>query len=663
MLKNMLNLAQIEAVTAMGAPLLVVAGAGSGKTRVITCRIAHLIQQGALPWNILAVTFTNKAAGEMKSRVQNMLGENISLNIGTFHSICVRILRVEAEKIGLKPNFVIYDESDQRALIKKICKDLKLSNKTYRPQDIASKISSAKNQLLNAHKFTQQADNYYDQIVAKVYHSYEKKMCASNAVDFDDIILQAVALLQKDTEILQKYRNKFQHILIDEYQDTNHAQYKLIRLLAGDGRNLSVVGDPDQSIYRWRGADITNILKFEEDYKNVKVIRLEQNYRSTQNILSAANGVIRHNQRRKHKNLWSENGHGDLVNIYHLDSELSEANFAVKMLQNLKEINNFKFSDMAIFYRTHAQSRVFEEALRFAGISYDIVGGISFYDRKEIKDIIAYLSLIACPDNEVSMLRIINIPSRGIGTTAINMLGETAKKTGKTFTQVVWDSVSAEEIPHRILEKVRRFALLLIELRKMTNTHDIAQLINVVIDKIKYFDELKKEEKVLAEIRIENVKELVSAAKDFALTHDNPTLLQFLETVALVTSVDLWKAEEDKVTLMTVHSAKGLEFKAVIMAGMEEGLFPHASSMNDPEELEEERRLCYVGMTRAKEKLIMCHTHCRMLYGRRTYRVPSQFLSEIPQEQKQINLQVSPRGRYLPHIDEERLSDVIDRYI
>ncbi len=630
--KAELNQEQMEAVISDGVPLLVVAGAGSGKTRVITYRIAHLIKKGVCPWNILAVTFTNKAAGEMKARIYNLLGEKVGLNIGTFHSVCARMLRNEIERIGLKSNFVIYDALDQKYLIKQICKELNLCKKTFRPNNIAEKISSAKNRLLTPDVYKNKEKDYYSTIVSKVYDIYHKKLRSNNAMDFDDIILYTVKLLKEYPEVLLKYQNKFKSILVDEYQDTNHAQYRLIQLLAGDGNNLCVVGDPDQSIYRWRGADIMNIMMFEEDYPNAKVINLEQNYRSTQSILGAANNVIENNVYRKHKNLWSKNDFGDPVSICNGDDELDEANFVVNKIGRLAINKQYKYSDIVIFYRMHAQSRVFEDALRFAGIPYDIVGGVSFYERKEIKDIVAYLNLVVCPDCEVSMRRIINVPNRGIGKSTIEAIAKTAKEKGKTFNQVVWDSLSRNELPPRILKKVNAFAGIMSGFKHMASELTIALLLQKIINKIAYFDELKKDESGLAEVRIENVKELVSAAEEYSQTAEDTTLAGFLEGIALVSNIDKWDDTKEKVTLMTMHSAKGLEFGVVIMVGMEEGIFPHASSLNNNEQFEEERRLCYVGMTRAKSKLVMCYMDQRMIFGRTTSCIPSRFLMEIPDE-------------------------------
>ena len=630
--KAELNQEQMEAVISDGVPLLVVAGAGSGKTRVITYRIAHLIKKGVCPWNILAVTFTNKAAGEMKARIYNLLGEKVGLNIGTFHSVCARMLRNEIERIGLKSNFVIYDALDQKYLIKQICKELNLCKKTFRPNNIAEKISSAKNRLLTPDVYKNKEKDYYSTIVSKVYDIYHKKLRSNNAMDFDDIILYTVKLLKEYPEVLLKYQNKFKSILVDEYQDTNHAQYRLIQLLAGDGNNLCVVGDPDQSIYRWRGADIMNIMMFEEDYPNAKVINLEQNYRSTQSILGAANNVIENNVYRKHKNLWSKNDFGDPVSICNGDDELDEANFVVNKIGRLAINKQYKYSDIVIFYRMHAQSRVFEDALRFAGIPYDIVGGVSFYERKEIKDIVAYLNLVVCPDCEVSMRRIINVPNRGIGKSTIEAIAKTAKEKGKTFNQVVWDSLNRNELPPRILKKVNTFAGIMSGFKQMASELTIALLLQKIINKIAYFDELKKDESGLAEVRIENVKELVSAAEEYSQNAEDTTLAGFLEGIALVSNIDKWDDTKEKVTLMTMHSAKGLEFGVVIMVGMEEGIFPHASSLNNNEQFEEERRLCYVGMTRAKSKLVMCYMDQRMIFGRTTSCIPSRFLMEIPDE-------------------------------
>jgi len=639
LLKNLtdkLNPAQIEAVTSIGSPLLIVAGAGSGKTRVITYRIAYLIGQGVRPWNILAVTFTNKAAEEMKSRIYRILGKNIELNIGTFHSICVRILRSEIKKLRFKSNFVIYDKLDQLTLIRQICKGLDIDNKANQPKNIASRISMAKNKLQTADIFKGHIDGYFDYIVSTVYDVYEKRMKVNNALDFDDIILHSVRILQMYPDILKKYQKRFRYILVDEYQDTNYSQYRLIKLLSGDGDNLCVVGDPDQSIYGWRGADISNILRFEEDHSNTKIICLEQNYRSTQGILSASNKMIKNNMRRKPKNLWTQRDFGEPIYVYTGENEKDEAMFVVNKIKSLKK-EHLKLSDIVVFYRTHAQSRIIEKALGFEGIPYDIVGDVSFYERKEVKDIIAYLTMLVCPEDEIALRRIINVPARGIGKGAINTIAETAKKAGKTFNQAVWDSVKEQELPSKIREKVRRFALLINELRQMAVGLRPPALIRRIIEKNKYFDELKKKDEISAQTRIENVEELVSAAEDFNYNSEMPALPQFLEGIALVSEIDEWEESDEKVTLMTLHCAKGLEFEAVIMVGMEEGLFPHFNSSDSAKEIEEERRLCYVGMTRAKSKLFMSCVECRMRYGHRVYSEPSRFLQEIPEELMQIN--------------------------
>lgn len=634
---NSLNPVQYEAVIAMGKPLLIIAGAGTGKTRVITYKIAYFIENKIAPWNILAVTFTNKAAQEMKERVQKLVGENVRLNIGTFHSICVRILRSEIDYLGYRSNFVIYDDQDQLTLIKQICKEMNLNDKLHKPKQIASRISSAKNQLWNASKFSSQVSQYYDQIVSQVFEKYEFKMKENNALDFDDLIMHTVHLFQKYPEVLEKYQNLYQHILVDEYQDTNHAQYRLIQLLVGNRSNLCVVGDPDQSIYRWRGADITNILQFEDDYQNVSIIRLEQNYRSTQNILKASNSLIQNNIQRKSKNLWSENPEGEKITVFYGQDEHDESNFVVNKIEDLRRQKGALYSEIVVFYRTHAQSRVIEESMRYAGIPYDIVGGVSFYARKEVKDIVAYLTLLVSPDDEISLRRIINVPARGLGPAALDAIAEVSKLNQKKFNQVVWDSILLEELPQRILERIRKFAVLMEEFRYKLSKIDLASLIREVIEKTNYFQSFEKEEKVVAETRKENVRELVSAAEDFVYHEEEASLEKFLENISLVSSVDQWSDEEQKLTLMTMHSAKGLEFPYVLMIGLEEGLFPHSISSSDPEEIEEERRLCYVGMTRSMNQLFLSHVEQRMLYGKRSYCLPSRFLQEIPRELIQID--------------------------
>lgn len=629
-----LNEKQLEAVTHINGPLLVLAGAGSGKTRVLTCRIAYLLEQGVRPYNILAITFTNKAAAEMRERVNAMVGiQAKEVWLSTFHAFCARFLRMEIEHLaGFSRNFVIYDASDALALVKSCLKELNLDEKHFPPSGLQAAISNAKNALQDATDFAVQADNFYGQKVAEVYRLYQQKLQQNNAVDFDDLLLLAVRLLEQNEEVRRRYQDKFQYILIDEYQDTNRAQYLLARLLAAKHRNICVVGDADQSIYAWRGADIRNILDFEADYPDAKVIKLEQNYRSTQTILAAANAVIENNIGRKPKALWTENPRGEPITHYLAFDERDEARFIADTIAKLHVVYRASYGHMAVLYRTNAQSRVIEEALMKNGIPYTIVGGVKFYDRKEIKDILAYLRVILNPADTVSLLRIINVPRRGIGDTTIARLTDYAVQNGISLFDVVSNPDMVPDLTARAKRPLENLAELIFNLIAVKDQLPVADLIERVMQDSGYLAELEKEQTPQAEGRIENLRELLSVAKEFATTAAEDTLENFLAHVALVSDIDTAELADERVTLMTLHSAKGLEFPYVFLAGMEEGIFPHSRTLMDEEEIEEERRLCYVGITRAERKLYLTNARLRTIYGSTVMYPPSRFLAEIPEE-------------------------------
>jgi DNA helicase-2/ATP-dependent DNA helicase PcrA len=629
-----LNPAQGEAVTQINGPLLVIAGAGSGKTRVLTCRIAYLLEQGVRPYNILAITFTNKAAAEMKERVQAMVGDQAKdIWLSTFHAFCAKFLRFEIENLaGYNRNFVIYDAGDSLALIKSCLKELNLDDKHFPPAGVQASISNAKNSLLDYRAFAHQADNFYQQKVAEVYEVYQKRLRLHNAMDFDDLLMLTVRLLEDCPEVLEKYQNKFRYILIDEYQDTNRAQYLLARMLAAKHRNIFVVGDIDQSIYAWRGADIRNILDFETDYPDARVIKLEQNYRSTQNILEAANAVIENNSDRKPKSLWTENPTGDLITHFLAMDERDEARYICDNVIKQNTVWNVSYSDIAVLYRTNAQSRVIEEAFMRAGVPYTIVGGLKFYDRKEIKDILAYLRVIFNPADNVSLLRIINVPRRGIGDTSIGRLTEYANANNVPLFDAVSNPQAVPNLTTKARTQLEGLAELLFNLNAKAATVDVSALIEMVMNDSGYLAELENERTPQSEARIENLRELLSVAKEFGTTGDAEGLEAFLNHVALVSDIDTAELSGTKVTMMTLHSAKGLEFPVVFLAGLEEGIFPHARTLMNETEIEEERRLCYVGITRAQRKLFITNARVRTIYGNSVMYPPSRFLNELPDE-------------------------------
>lgn len=627
-----LNPQQAEAVINTEGPMLIMAGAGSGKTKVLTCRVANLLQKGVRPYRILAITFTNKAAAEMRERVNNMSGPAAKdVWLFTFHAFCARFLRMEIDKLpGYSGNFAIYDTADSQNLIKQILKEMNLDDKRFQPSGILSRISNAKNALQDAAAFARQAGDFYEQKVADIYSRYEQKLQLNNALDFDDLLMLSIKLLQENKEVREKYQDRFDYLLVDEYQDTNHAQYLLTKFLAAKYRNICVVGDADQSIYGWRGADIQNILDFEKDYPDAKVIKLEQNYRSTQIILDAANAVIENNTGRKPKNLWTENKSGADIIYFQAVDERDEARFVIEQLQNLQRTENKKLGDMAILYRTNTQSRIFEEMLIKSGISYNMVGGIKFYERKEIKDIIAYLRVIFNPADSLSLLRIINVPKRGIGDASLAKIQAYAAANNVSLFEAVSNAAAIDGLSSRFVSKLDDLAGIIFELMNLANEAPVEDLIDRVLRDTGYLEELENERTPQAQSRIDNLHELISVAQEFAASEEENNLENFLAHVALVSDIDDTELGEDAITLMTLHSSKGLEFPIVFLVGMEEGLFPHARTLMDETEIEEERRLCYVGITRAKEKLFLSSTKMRTIYGNTVTYPPSRFLQEIP---------------------------------
>lgn len=628
-----LNDRQCEAVKHTEGPLLITAGAGSGKTKVLTCRIAHLLELGVAPYRILAITFTNKAAKEMKERVTNLVGAQAdSIWLSTFHSFCAKLLRFEVDGFhGYTRNFTIYDSSDQLVLVKDCLKKLNLDDKQFMPRSVLGTISSAKNVLMDAKAFAAKASDFYEQKVADVYALYQEKLRENNAVDFDDLLFLAVRLLQEKEDVREKYQSRFQYILVDEYQDTNHAQYALTKILAARWRNICVVGDADQSIYAWRGADIRNIIDFTRDYPDAASIKLEQNYRSTKTILHAANAVIDNNESRPKKTLWTENPAGNKIIHYQAQTEHDEADYIAGVIYNRHEISHEPYGDMAILFRTNAQSRVLEEKLMRYAIPYTMVGGTKFYDRKEIKDVLAYLRLLYNPEDSLSLTRIINVPKRNIGATTMEHVAAYAEEQGISLFEAL---SSTDEIPvtKRARTSLENFAAMIFDLLNDIEGKDVLSLIETVIKETGYGDMLDKEAEhdLQGESRKENVGEFLSVAKDYMDSNPDGNLQDFLENVALVSDVDDFESSDSKVTLMTLHAAKGLEFPVVFLTGLDEGLFPHSRTLLDPAQVEEERRLAYVGITRAERQLYVTNAITRTMYGRISAYMPSRFLAEIP---------------------------------
>ena len=629
-----LNKEQQQAVQHTEGPLLILAGAGSGKTKVLTVRIAHLLAQGVNPYEILAITFTNKAAKEMKSRVEGLVGDVANrIWLSTFHSFCAKFLRFEIDSfLGYNSNFTIYDTSDSQAVIKAALKALNLDDKYYPVGAMIAAISDAKNKLLFASDFRKQARDFYQQKVADVYEYYERELRKNNALDFDDLLLVAVKLLQSNATVLDKYSHRFRYVMIDEYQDTNHAQYLLAKLLASHWKNIAVVGDADQSIYAWRGADIQNILDFEKDYPNCTSIKLEQNYRSTKIILDAANAVIDNNEGRPEKNLWTDKIEGAKIQHFTAQSEHEEAAFIGDTIAKKHDIHDVPYGDMAILYRTNAQSRVLEEALIKRALPYTMVGGTKFYDRKEIKDVLAYLRVLYNPFDDLSLLRIINVPKRSIGATTVAKLQDYAREKGTSLFMTLTQLHLIDSIKGKTKEKLEEFGILIFTLVSEMEDKTVLDILESILDRTGYLAQLEESTDPQDQARAENIGELLSVAKDFQDTNPSGTVEDFLEQVALVNDVDSFEQEEAKVTLMTLHAAKGLEFPIVFLCGLEEGLFPHSRTLMNPEEIEEERRLAYVGITRAEKELYISNATTRTVFGRTSSYLPSRFIDEIPEE-------------------------------
>ena len=629
-----LNKEQQQAVQHTEGPLLILAGAGSGKTKVLTVRIAHLLAQGVNPYEILAITFTNKAAKEMKSRVEGLVGDVANrIWLSTFHSFCAKFLRFELDNfLGYNSNFTIYDTSDSQAVIKAALKALNLDDKYYPVGAMIAAISDAKNKLLFASDFRKQARDFYQQKVADVYEYYERELRKNNALDFDDLLLVAVKLLQSNEALLDKYSKRFRYVMIDEYQDTNHAQYLLAKLLASHWKNIAVVGDADQSIYAWRGADIQNILDFEKDYPNCTSIKLEQNYRSTKIILDAANAVIENNEGRPKKNLWTDKTEGAKIQHFTAQSEHEEAAFIGDTIAKKHDIHGVPYGDMAILYRTNAQSRVLEEALIKRALPYTMVGGTKFYDRKEIKDVLAYLRVLYNPFDDLSLLRIINVPKRSIGATTVAKLQDYARANGTSLFMTLTQLHLVDSIKGKTKEKLEEFGILIFTLVAEMEDRTVLDILESILDRTGYLAQLEESTDPQDQARAENIGELLSVAKDFQDTNPSGTVEDFLEQVALVNDVDSFEQEESKVTLMTLHAAKGLEFPNVFLGGLEEGLFPHSRTLMNPEEVEEERRLAYVGITRAEKELYISNATTRTVFGRTSSYLPSRFIDEIPEE-------------------------------
>lgn len=632
-----LNKEQQQAVKHTDGPLLIMAGAGSGKTRVLTHRIAYLLDEKDIsPRNVLAITFTNKAAREMRGRVRQLVGAGSEqIWVSTFHSMCVRILRRDIDRIGYSSNFSILDSSDQLSAIKQVLKDLNIDPKKFEPKAMLGQISTAKNELMTPEAYNNKVGNFYERQVGQVYTAYQKMLQKNQSLDFDDLIMQTIHLFKRVPEILEYYQRRFQYIHVDEYQDTNHAQYFLVKQLANRFQNLCVVGDSDQSIYRWRGADIENILSFEKDYPHARTVFLEQNYRSTKSILDAANHVIERNTGRKPKNLWTENAKGKNIAYYQGATEQEEALYVTDKIQHLTLKEGFSPNDVAILYRTNAQSRAIEDTLMKSDIAYQMVGGTKFYERKEIKDMVAYLRLITNPDDDLSFERVVNEPKRGIGKTSIDRLRAYAAAHDISFFQAVKE-VDFTGVTRKAANALDGFATLIRTLTQQQEFLTATDMVEAVLERTGYEAMLKKEQTIEARSRLENLEEFMTVTKDFEATSEDKTLVAFLTDLALIADIDRVDEEETeeepKITLMTLHAAKGLEFPVVFLIGMEENVFPHSRTMMDDEEMEEERRLAYVGITRAEQELYLTHAKMRTLYGKTNLNPISRFIQEIPEE-------------------------------
>ena len=630
---DVLNDKQKEAVLSTEGPCLVIAGAGSGKTKVLTHKIAYLMQEkNVKPWSILAITFTNKAANEMKERVENLVGDVAKdMWIGTFHSICVRILRRYIDRIGFTSSFIIFDSSDQRTLVKQCLKQLNVDDKMLNDRAVLSEISNAKNEMLEPDAYKLRTNNEIrKETIAKIYELYQKRLRENNAIDFDDIINYTIRILSENPDVLEYYSNKFEYVLVDEYQDTNKAQFTLVSILAARHGNITVVGDNDQGIYSFRGADITNILNFEKDFPGTKIIKLEQNYRCTQNILDAANAVIKNNETKYEKKLWTENGKGGMITVFRGNDEYDEANFVVENINRLRREEYMTYNDFAILYRMNSQSRSIEDILRRENVPYKIIGGLKFYERKEIKDTIAYLRLIQNPSDNLSLTRIINEPKRGIGKTSLDNVQQIAVQSETSMYDVI---KRADEFGlNRVFVNSREFVSQIEELRAKKDNIKISDLIKETLNKTGYTKALEDEDTTEAETRLENIEEFLTVAMEFEEQMAENSLEEFLEGITLSSDLDNADDQEDSVTLMTLHSAKGLEFPVVFLVGMEEGIFPGYKSIGEPKELEEERRLCYVGITRAKQNLFISCARQRTIFGSTSCNQVSRFVKEIPKE-------------------------------
>jgi DNA helicase-2/ATP-dependent DNA helicase PcrA len=641
-----LNKPQREAVVYVDGPLLILAGAGSGKTRVLTHRAAYLIsEKNVPPYNILAVTFTNKAADEMKSRVRELIGPRADLMwISTFHSLCARMLREDIAVLGYRRSFTILDESDQTTAIKKCLEDLNISGDMFKPKSVLSAISSAKNELTGPEEYMAGARDPRTRTIAQIYEAYQRILVRGNALDFDDLIMLAVRVLREHSGICRKWQDRFRYLMVDEYQDTNHAQYVLVKLLASRSKNICVVGDDDQSIYEWRGADIRNILDFERDYPDAHVVKLEQNYRSTQNILDAANRVIARNRGRKEKSLWTSRGPGSMIAVYSAENERDEARFVADEIQRLTSAEGRTYRDFAVLYRVNAQSRAIEEVFLNRGMPYKIVGGLKFYERREIKDVLAYLRVIENPEDSLALERIINVPRRGIGDATLGIARRFAEEAGAPLYRGVELAAKSPDTPNRAKNGLIQFLELMQGLVSEKGKATVSQLVGMVLENTGYIRELEREQTLEAEGRIENLRELLTVTQEFEARQiqslvENPgegggpmNIGAFLEEVSLLTDLDRADLSDDSITLMTMHAAKGLEFPVVFIAGMEENVFPLARSAHDERSLEEERRLFYVGITRAKDRLYLVHAVTRMIYGSTMANPPSRFLSEVPED-------------------------------
>ncbi len=632
-----LNPAQREAVLATEGPLLVLAGAGSGKTRVLTYRIAHIVGDLRVsPAEVLAITFTNKAAAEMRERLGALIGPGVrSMWVMTFHAMCVRMLRYDAELLGFTRNFTIYDADDSKRLLKEVMRGLEIDEKHYPVNGIANRISSAKNELLSASEFAAKAITPPDKKAAQVYDRYQQRLLTANAMDFDDLLVNAYRLLTSEPTVLRAYQDRFRYISVDEYQDTNHAQYEITNLLAGGHGNLMVVGDDDQSIYSWRGADIRNILEFERDYPQATVIKLEENYRSTARILAAANAVVANNPNRKPKTLFTANAEGEKISSYLASDERDEARFITAEIERLVRIDGRRYTDFAVFYRTNAQSRSLEDAMLRAGVPYRIVGGTRFFDRAEIRDVMAYLKAVVNPADEISLKRIINTPRRGIGDTTVERVEASARETGSSFEAALRLAVEDDSLQARARIAVSGFLGILDEMRAMSG--DLRDLVEMIVARAGLIEALEAENTDESRGRADNIREFFGVVSEFAENHEAPDLPAFMEWLALRTDLDALAEGDEYVTLMTVHTAKGLEYPVVFVAGLEESIFPHANSMFDPSGLEEERRLAYVAITRARERLYLSHAHARSLYGTTQHNPQSRFVAEIPAEHLEVS--------------------------